>query len=179
MDARVRDLLTTLRTAESVEPQWSVIDEWVAGRELARLREAAFSLAEPTSPGWAVSSVLDYLIRRLALTPCAEFAGVVRDLARRRDAPYLASLVATGQSPEVMASLVEDGEFGACLTQELALRSGGVEREPFLSLWKRLWRRGHPLAWLPLRLTAIEEGVALPWYSERGSGFAPGPRREC
>ena len=163
MHADVRDLLTSLRTAEHVGPQWSVVDDWVVGRELGRLRELASALAERPAAEWQARSVLEHIVKRLALTPDSDFAAVVRDLARVHDPRYLASLVASGQRPEVAASLVEGGEFGPCLAQELVLRSSGVEQ--------RRWR-GHPLTWLPLRLTEIEDGVELPHYTERGSSFA-------
>ena len=131
-----------------------------------RLRELGGALAELPTDEWQARSVLEHILRpRLALTRDPEFAGAVRDLARVHDAPYLASLVASGQRPEVAASVAQ-GEFGACLAQELVLRSNGA------ALDESCWRRGHPLAWLPLRLAEIEEGVELPHYSEGGVGFA-------
>jgi hypothetical protein len=76
VDADVRDLLTSLQTAEDVEPAWEAISKWATARDLPRLREAAFALTEPSpdAPEWAVSSVRDYLVKKLALTPDREFA---------------------------------------------------------------------------------------------------------
>lgn len=176
VDSRVEDLLRTLHGANTVAPQWAVIRDWAEARDVERLRETAFALnaaSLPGVPGWAVASVFDYLVKQLALTPSAEFASVLRDVARQRDARDLASLVAAGQPFDVVSALVAaaeppDDEFCACLAQELVLRVERLDREPFASYWERVSEHGHPLGWLPLRLTDVEESVMLPQYSERG-----------
>src|SRR3954453_21633012 len=111
MDGGVRELLRSLRTAVSVEPAWEAIDRWVADPELCRLREAGVALTDPSveAPEWTVGAVWDYLGKKLALTPDPDFALTLRDLARRRDAPYLASLVASGQAFHVSERLVVEG----------------------------------------------------------------------
>jgi hypothetical protein len=186
MDAAVRDLVASLREAESVAPQWSVIDAWATEGDVARLRETAQALVGATTtatPGWAAQSLFDRIARVLALTPRLEFATAVRELARSRDPRELASLTASGQPVDVCAELVlagdtADDEFLSCLVQELVLRAEHLEREPFLSFWRGIQTQRHPLGWLPLRLSRIERSIVLPSYSLTGMVYAPPSARD-
>lgn len=179
MDASVRDLLRSLRTAVSAESACEAIDRWVVARDGSRLREASVALRDPSveAPEWAVGAVWDHLVSKLALTPDLDFALMLRELARRGDAPYLASVVASGQTFHVVEQLFaetrpSDDEFLACLTQELVLRNGQAEREPFASFRARLRALRHPLGWLPLHLVQIEGGVELPRYHDYGMSLS-------
>jgi Family of unknown function (DUF6183) len=176
VDAAVRNLVASLAESESLQPQWEVVDEWVADGDVERLRETAQALLGAPGravPDWAARSIVDRTLRGLTLTPRLDFALAACELARSADVREVASLAASGQSVDVCAELVASGEeadeeFLACLVQELVLRVEHLEREPFAAFWRRVGRRGHALGWLPLRLCGPEASISLPSYTLDG-----------
>ena len=187
MDSAVSDLVASLRGVDSVGPQWDVVDSWVRDGELELLLDAARALSGPPPtavPKWAADSVLGRIARVMALTPRPGFAKATSQIARLVGARELAALAASAQDLEACATLVgevdeQDAEFTACLVQELVLREGDLEREPFTSSWRSSVSQGHPLRWLPLRLLPLERSISLPSYSLTGSaaGLPICPRR--
>jgi hypothetical protein len=178
--------MASLRGAENVASQWAMIDEWAEEGDVERLRDAAQALVEPTPaavPDWAAEAVFDHIARVLALTPLPGFAFGAREIARAGDARELAALTASGQPVDVCAELVgsgaaEDEEFSSCLIQELVLRVEHLDRAPFVDFWRGIQSHGHPLGWLPLRLTSIEASILLPSYSSDGMAYETPGRRE-
>lgn len=135
---------------------------------------------DPDVPEWAARLLFDRIGRALALTPRAGFAAAVCRVARLAEERELASLTAYGQELDACmelfaASEQADEEFLACLLQELLLRHGSLEPEPFASFWAAIQSQGHPLARLPLRLTSVEEFVSrwLPSYTWPGHLLQP------
>jgi hypothetical protein len=78
----------------------------------------------------------------------------------------------------VDSAAAEDEEFSTCLIQELVLRVEHLDRAPFADFWRGIQSRGHPLGWLPLRLTSIEASILLPSYSSDGMAYETPGRRE-
>ncbi|WP_420819133.1 DUF6183 family protein [Nonomuraea lactucae] len=64
-------------------------------------------------------------------------------------------------------------ELRTCLVHELVLRDAVVEDWPAIAEWATSphWSH-HPLRWLPLRRSPVEEGHGLPGYSVRGSSHS-------
>lgn len=93
----------------------------------------------------------------------------------------MASLLASGQVPEDLAVVFarDDApgaseELRACLVHELVLRGVAVTAAPGIAPWASSphWRH-HPLGWLPLSLSSVEETQHLP-YHRAGSSAYPG-----
>jgi uncharacterized protein DUF6183 len=144
---------------------------------------------------WQYRSVLHRILRMLALAPGREntrqalrliTAAWPDDRSRVR---YAASLLAAGQSPADLAAAFAGGaspgyaaqELRACLVHELVLRGSAVTDMPAIARWtgSAHWQR-HPLAWLPLQLSALEAIRTLPSYHARGSSYSTpyGPARQ-
>lgn len=144
---------------------------------------------------WQYRSVLDHILRMVALAPGRENTGQALRLITaawpddRRRVRYAASLLAAGQSPADLAAAFPGGassggaaqELRACLVQELVLRGSAVTELPAIARWTGSvhWQR-HPLAWLPLQLSALEATRTLPSYHARGSSYSTpfGPSRQ-
>jgi hypothetical protein len=144
---------------------------------------------------WQYRSVLDRLLRIVALAPGRENARQAFRLITtawpddRRRVRYAASLLAAGQSPADLAAAFTGGassggaaqELRACLVHELVLRGTAVTEIPAIARWtgSAHWQR-HPLAWLPLQLSALEATRTLPSYHVRGSSYTTpyGPSRQ-
>ncbi|HSL66181.1 MAG TPA: DUF6183 family protein [Gaiellaceae bacterium] len=158
------------------ERQVEFLERWARAGEAERLRDFALGLLDRSRTDDRVALVW-HVARLLALTPGLDFALALRDLARELDPRELAARAADAQPVDVCAELVAGAqptneEFIACLVQELVLRRRSLEHEPFASFWRGLASRGHPLAWLPLRLATVEGAPQLPWYSVHGEGVA-------
>ena len=74
-------------------------------------------------------------------------------------------------------------ELRACLVHELVLRGVVVGEAPGIAGWATSPHWGHhPLGWLPLTLSGMEESADLPSYSIRGSShsmpYGPSESRE-
>ncbi|HSC91475.1 MAG TPA: DUF6183 family protein [Gaiellaceae bacterium] len=154
------------------ERQVEFLERWARAGEAERLRDFALGLLDRSRTDDRVALVW-HVARLLALTPGLDFALALRDLARELDPRELAGRASAGQPLEVCAELVASAEpaddrFVACLVQELVLRHGSLEREPFASSWRGLASRGHELAWLPLRLSRVEAAPELPSFSPHG-----------
>jgi hypothetical protein len=123
-------------------------------------------------------------IRLLATTPGPEnVTRTLRLLAataadRRMLDRYAASWLASCHPVDALAVAFTGGggaggaseELRACLVHELVLRGVVVAELPGVARWATSphWRH-HPLGWLPLTLSGIEEDPPLPSYSPRGS----------
>lgn len=133
---------------------------------------------------WQARSVFDRLLRLLAITPGQEnLIQALRLISAahsggRRLERYAASQLAAGQPPTDLAAVAfgssgsEGGaseELRACLIHELVLREVVLSELPQIAKWAASshWRY-HPLSWLPLELTGIEQKRDLPSYSARG-----------
>ncbi|HWS38683.1 MAG TPA: DUF6183 family protein [Actinoplanes sp.] len=115
-------------------------------------------------PPWQFGSLFDGILRRLALRPgpVTETAAFFSTVARGRRARYVASLLATEHSASELRALAGNAELSACLSQELPLRA---------YVPGRMWARPpHPLAWLSLRLTSMEQWPNMPRHDLRGTG---------
>ncbi|MBU2664656.1 hypothetical protein KOI35_14225 [Actinoplanes bogorensis] len=118
------------------------------------------------SPPWQYRSVFDRVLRLLTLTP-GPIDPAVRLLSvtiDRRQARYVASLLASAHSAASLQAFDDMPELWACLRQELVLRGQPV------------WPvdGSHPLDWLPSTLRPIEGQPRLPRYGINGmSGALP------
>lgn len=139
------------------------------------------------NPIWQYRSVFDAVLRLLTVAAGPEHMGqTLRLLAvvgegDRKKARYLASLFASNRSAEELAPVFVGGlrsgggseELRACLVHELVLRDTVIEDWPAIAEWAMSphWSH-HPLRWLPLRRSPVEEGHGLPGYSVRGSSHS-------
>ncbi|MDX8030406.1 DUF6183 family protein [Lentzea sp. BCCO 10_0856] len=82
------------------------------------------------------------------------------------DHRHTASMLASRGAADLSAAA--PGEERACLLHELVLRAVEV---PGIDLGD------HPLAWLPLTRSELEENVDLPEYDENGHGDFTRPQR--
>ncbi|MFE4869857.1 DUF6183 family protein [Streptomyces sp. NPDC056682] len=99
---------------------------------------------------------------------------------------YTASLLASSHEAVDLAAAFTgraSEELRACLVHELVLRGVVVREAPEIAGWATSphWSR-HPLGWLPLLRSGIEESADLPSYSIRGSShsmpYGPSESRE-
>jgi hypothetical protein len=135
---------------------------------------------------WQYRSVFNHLLRLLAITPgqknveqVLRLVSTARPGGRERDR-YVASLLASGHRPEDLAVVFAGGgpsraseELRACLVHEMVLRGVAVTETPTIARWasSHHWRH-HPLGWLPLSLSSVEEAPDLPTYSATGSSHS-------
>jgi hypothetical protein len=121
------------------------------------------------------------LLRLLATTANPESITQVLRLVSYRVAGsrnldrYVASLLASGQRTIDLAVAFREKaseELRACLVHELVLRGAAVTEIPKIAEWAMSphWRY-HPLGWLPLTLSEVEEQPSLPSYSTWGSSY--------
>ncbi|MFE7115695.1 DUF6183 family protein [Streptomyces sp. NPDC057654] len=150
---------------------------------------------------WQYRSVFDRLLRLLTTAPgrghieqalrllsaggsgsgSASGAGAGAGAAKRKPARYAASLLAAGQAPENLTAVFAGGssraraseELRMCLVHELVLRGVALGDFPEIERWATSphWSH-HPLAWLPLELSALEEAPPLPSYTVSGSSYS-------
>ncbi|MFW6640349.1 DUF6183 family protein [Nocardiopsis algeriensis] len=153
------------------------------GAELLRLTAAS------SVPAWQHRSVLDTVVRLLALTPGRRSVEQLlrltsgQDRAARKRARYAASLLTSAQDPDGLRPVFRGSgsgsggsdELRACTLHELLVRGADLRDLPEAQRWSGVLRRGrHPLAWLPARRSALESGAVLPSHSLRGS-MSPRP----
>ncbi|MFF9898401.1 DUF6183 family protein [Streptomyces longispororuber] len=197
MSDRVQKIVAELPELGDVTGVWRTADRCLAEGDNVFLADLGLALAAAgRSDGgrsWQYSSVLDHVLRSLAVTPgpgnvaqalrlisSADGAGA----AAREFSRYAASLLASGQPAEDL-SVVFTGkapeELRACLVHELVLRGVDVERVPGIAGWATSphWRH-HPLGTLPLTLSELEGASDLLSYSARGSSHPMpyGPSRD-
>lgn len=184
---------------KSVTDVWAVTERHLEQGDAAFVADLGMALVEQrrksTERVWQYESVVDHALRLLATTPGQ--GNVVQTLrlvhgdgreARKR-ARYVASLLASSQEPQDLAIAFRGGRTGpgasdelrGCLVHEVILRGTPVTEIPEVMSWaiSPHWSH-HSLAWLPLTLSAMEEGADLPSYSVRGSSHAMpfGPQGE-
>lgn len=199
MDQVIQQFLACFeRSIHSVHPQWQIIDQLAAEGNTTMLYKLGVAMeahAEELQPKlWAVESVYTYLERVLALTPGMSYAHTLMELSLLpragtmrfpRSLDYrgrmLAPLLASAQNTDVLLDLIKTyrqdhtyAEFMCILVQEMVLRGISCDEILLLTNFFDQMRTLHrPLAWLPLRLLAIEHGLPLPAYSIAGSAFYP------
>ncbi|MYV39080.1 hypothetical protein GT030_09385 [Streptomyces sp. SID1328] len=186
MTQRIKELLDSEFSAsalgEEIRRRVSSGDfEWATllGAELARRAtrededssEDAF-LLDRLQTALAATAGQRSLRALMRLPSCLPTGGPAQVRAERR----LAQLVALGQRPEDIVSVVYDeeagiaasDEFKACLLQELVLEGVAVPEYPLLrSFGEALVTQQHPLAPLPLRLLPTERALLRPANAPR------------
>ena len=179
----------------SVHPQCQMIDQLAAEGKTDILYELGVALdahAERLQVG-GVESVYNHLERVLALTPGMIYAHTLMKLSllprtRTMRFPWsldqrsrgLAPLLASAQSTSVLLDLIEAHrqnqaytEFICILVQEMVLRGIRCDEIPLIvDFFDQMRRVDHPLAWLPLRLLEIENGLPLSSYTVAVTYFA-------
>ncbi|MFI9597096.1 DUF6183 family protein [Nonomuraea sp. NPDC052265] len=137
-------------------------------------------------PIWQYRSVFDSVFRLLTVAADAEHLGhALRLLGAvasddRKMARYAASLLASSRSATDLARAFAGGqvhaggleELRACLVHELVVRGEPISDLPGIAPWTTAphWRY-HPLGWLPLHRSSIEQSPGLPSYSAHGSSY--------
>jgi hypothetical protein len=170
--------LSELRDSSDVRPYWAELDGWPADR-LEALGQALVPLADEH---WAYDSVLNHVLRLLALRQSATGAAAAVRVAAGLPAASMravAAQLAAAQREEVLRSLLAGEmptELGACLLHEMILRRKSVSA--VADAWvPRL--AGHPLAALPLHPLPGETRVPLPHfgYGSESAGLPFGPSK--
>lgn len=176
---------------KSVTKVWDTAERSLTKGDAAFVADLGIALANrygsSAAEVWQYRSVFDHLLRLLATTPGQEHVEQalrlvsVAEPTKRKLARYAASLLAAGQTPENLTAVFAGGssragaseELRMCLVHELVLRGVTVGEMPEIEGWATSphWRH-HPLAWLPLELSAIEETPPLPSYSVGGSSYS-------
>lgn len=168
---------------------WDTAERRLAQGDVAFVADLGIALADrySTAQIWQYRSVFDRLLRLLTMTPGPEHAEQAVRLVyaasarNRRLVRYAASLLAAGQSPHDLTFVFAGGssraapseELRACLVHEMVLRGVTIAELPAIEAWATSphWRH-HPLAWMPLELSAIEETPPLPSYSAGGDCYS-------
>ena len=154
-------MLSELRGCSDTRPYWAEIDDW----SVDQLEELGHALTEQPSQHWAFSSVLNQVLRLLALSrdngraaaAVRVAAGGLFPTATRR----MAAMLAGTQRERVLVSLLAgeiETELGACLLHEMILRRKSVTA--VADAWTRRLA-GHPLADLPLHALPGETRVPM------------------
>ncbi|MGW9713011.1 DUF6183 family protein, partial [Streptomyces albidoflavus] len=185
MTEGIQEIVAGLPELKDVAGVRAVADERVARGDAAFATDLGVALARAygrAEPLWQYRSVFGHLLRLLAttagpenLTEALRLVSSPEAADRRRDR-HVASLLASCRRPEELAVVFSghaSEEFRACLVHELVLRGVAVDEEPGIARWARSphWRY-HPLGWLPLTRSGMEDGADLPSYSLRGSSHA-------
>ncbi|MEV5404202.1 DUF6183 family protein [Streptomyces albidoflavus] len=185
MTEGIQEIVAGLPELKDVAGVCAVADERVARGDAAFAADLGVALARAygrAEPLWQYRSVFGHLLRLLAttagpenLTEALRLVSSPEAADRRRDR-HVASLLASCRRPEelvVVFSGHASEELRACLVHELVLRGVAVDEEPGIARWARSphWRY-HPLGWLPLTRSGMEDGADLPSYSLRGSSHA-------
>lgn len=185
MADQIQKIVTGLPDLTEVTGVWAVADGRVARGDAAFAADLGIALAETYgSRGqmWQYRSVFDHLLRLLATTAGPEnVTQALRlvssaEVASRKLDRYTASLLASSHEVTELAAVFAgraSEELRACLVHELILRGVVVGEAPGIAGWATSphWSH-HPLGWLPLTLSGMEEGVDLPSYSIRGSSHS-------
>ncbi|MGW4376170.1 DUF6183 family protein [Streptomyces albidoflavus] len=185
MNERIQEIVAGLPELKDVTGVWAVADERVARGDAAFAADLGVALARAyghAEPLWQYRSIFDHLLRLLAtnagpgnVAEALRLVSAPEAPGRKRDR-YTASLLASCRRPEELAVAFSghaSEELRACLVHELVLRGVAVDEEPGIARWavSPHWRY-HPLGWLPLTLSGMEDGADLPSYSLRGSSHA-------
>ncbi|MFE1687663.1 DUF6183 family protein [Streptomyces albidoflavus] len=185
MTEGIQEIVAGLPELKDVAGVCAVADERVARGDAAFAADLGVALARAygrAEPLWQYRSVFGHLLRLLAttagpenLTEALRLVSSPEAADRRRDR-HVASLLASCRRPEELAVVFSghaSEEHRACLVHELVLRGVAVDEEPGIARWARSphWRY-HPLGWLPLTRSGMEDGADLPSYSLRGSSHA-------
>ncbi|MFD0193024.1 DUF6183 family protein [Streptomyces albidoflavus] len=185
MTEGIQEIVAGLPELKDVAGVCAVADARVARGDAAFATDLGVALARAygrAEPLWQYRNVFGHLLRLLAttagpenLTEALRLVSSPEAADRRRDR-HVASLLASCRRPEeltVVFSGHASEELRACLVHELVLRGVAVDEEPGIARWARSphWRY-HPLGWLPLTRSGMEDGADLPSYSLRGSSHA-------
>lgn len=179
---RVRQIVAELPHLDDVTGLWTEIEARLGQGDAAFLSDLGVALTARygAERPWQYGSVFDRLLRLLALTPGPGHVGhalrLVSVMDRPKAARYAASLLASGQEARDLAAAFSGRapeELRACLVHELVLRGVAVEEVPAIARWATSphWRH-HPLGWLPLSRSDVEEHAGLPSYSAGGTGYS-------
>ncbi|MFB8242978.1 DUF6183 family protein [Kitasatospora purpeofusca] len=187
--------MTGLPDLRNVTGVWAAVDGRVARGDAAFAADLGIALAAAYGTGehlWQHRSVFDHLLRLLTTTAGPENVTQALRLVSSAEVTsekldrYTASLLASGHEAADLAEAFTgraSEELRACLVHELVLRGAVVGEEPGIMGWATSPHRSpHPLGWLPLMLSGMEESADLPSYSIRGSGhsmpYGPSESRE-
>lgn len=185
--SEVPHFLSALRQAAGDEAPLRQLEAWVFGGRSDLVRDLRLILAchpvgtrPPLRIPGAAKATLERVRRALCPLPDADkAASVIRRLGvsppKPGEIPEQASRLASRYGPDVLLAVLEryqgDGpflEFLACLAQEMVLRGVMLSGVPAAeSVAASLREQGHPLARLPLFLTAAE-GDLRPWLPRYG-----------
>ncbi|MET8671970.1 DUF6183 family protein [Streptomyces albidoflavus] len=185
MTEGIQEIVAGLPELKDVAGVCAVADARVARGDAAFAADLGVALARAygrAEPLWQYRSVFGHLLRLLATTAGPEnLTEALRlvsspELADRKRDRHVASLLASCRPPEELAVVFSghaSEELRACLVHELVLRGVAVDEEPGIARWASSphWRY-HPLGWLPLTRSGMEDGADLPSYSLRGSSHA-------
>ncbi|MGW0732992.1 DUF6183 family protein [Streptomyces sp. NPDC002851] len=191
MSDRIQKIVTQLPDLKSVTNVWDTAERSLAKGDSAFVADLGIALANrygsSAAQVWQYRSVLDRCLRLLTTTPGQEHVEQALRLVstaastHRKLARYAASLLAAGQTPENLTTVFAGGssrvgaseELRMCLVHELVLRGVTLGEMPEIEGWARSphWRH-HPLGWLPLELSALEETPPLPSYSVGGGSYS-------
>jgi hypothetical protein len=188
---RIQKIVTRLPDLKSVTKVWDMAERRLDQGDVAFVADLGIALADrygsSAAQVWQYRSVFDRLLRLLTTTSGQEHVEQALRLVsaaspgNRKLVRYAASLLADGQTAKDLALAFAGGssraaaseELRACLVQELVLRGVTVAESPAIEAWATSthWRH-HPLAWLPLELSVIEEAPPLPSYSVGGASYS-------
>ncbi|MEU3827565.1 DUF6183 family protein [Streptomyces sp. NPDC029080] len=185
MADQIQEIMAGLADLKEVHGVWAVADGRVAQGDAGWVADLGIALARAYGTGepvWQYRSVFDHLLRLLATTAgpghVAQALRLVSsaEVTSRRLDRYTASLLASGQAAEdlnVAFTGHAPEELRACLVHELVLRGVVVGEVPGIAGWATSphWSH-HPLGWLPLTRSGMEEEADLPSYGIRGSSHS-------
>lgn len=198
MPEDIQEIVASLPGLDDVNDLHKLIERRMARGDVMFVADLGAALVaaygEADRPVWQFQSLFDSILRLLVKSPDREHLSHVLHLVgvtgsgEGRQARYMASLLASSKPAEDLAVVFAGGsqhkaaeELRACLIHELILRDQDVDEFPAIARWAASphWAY-HPLRWLPLSRSEIEEGHTLPNYSVRGSSYSLpfGPSRQ-
>ncbi|MFE5502794.1 DUF6183 family protein [Amycolatopsis japonica] len=182
MTDQIQKIVAGLPDLADVTGVWAVADDRLAQGDAVFAADLGIALAKAYGDGtgqmWQYKSVNDYLLRLLAttagrqnVTQALRLVSSVRADGTKLDR-YTASLLAASHPADDLAVAFTGKateEMRACLVHELVLRGTVVTETPGIAEWATSphWR-DHPLGWLPLTLSDVEDRPSMPSYSARG-----------
>ncbi|MFI5649247.1 DUF6183 family protein [Kitasatospora sp. NPDC051705] len=185
MADEIQKIVAGLPELTDVTGVWAVADRRAAQGDAAFAADLGIALATTYGTAgqmWQYRSVFDHLLRLLATTSGPE--NVIQalrlvssaEVTSRKLDRYTASLLASSHEAADLAAAFTgraSEELRACLVHELVLRGVVVGEVPGIAGWATSphWSH-HPLGWLPLMPSGMEEGADLPSYGIRGSSHA-------
>ncbi|MYT69755.1 MULTISPECIES: DUF6183 family protein [unclassified Streptomyces] len=191
MSDRIQKIVMRLPDLKSVTEVWDTAERRLDQGDVAFVADLGIALASrygsSAAQVWQYRSVFDRLLRLLTTASGQEHVEQALRLVsaaspgNRKLLRYAASLLADGQTPKDLAITFTGGsshaaasdELRACLVHELVLRDVTIAELPAIEAWATSphWQH-HPLAWLPLELSVIEDAPPLPSYSVGGASYA-------